>query len=210
VLKLKAKTMKALIFCLMILGYTGVSKSTSNYSKAGGVIMLAVDPANSTINWKAEKPTGTHSGVVRIQSGSLKLFCKQLNAGSIIIDMRTLNVTDLAASDKQKLENSLKGDNFFDTGRYPLAKLDIVSVNYKSPSSYSVTVTANLALHGVTKKVTFPATISKNTGEQFSAQADIMINPRDWDIATKNTKSDNLTYSDFQLHFSLNATKVSV
>jgi polyisoprenoid-binding protein YceI len=202
--------MKTLLFCLLILSNTGLSTRTSNYPKPGGVSVLTVDAAVSTINWKAEKPTGKHNGTIRIQSGNLIFYCKQLAKGSIAIDMNSITVSDLAMPDKQKLENNLKGDNFFDTDSFPLGKLDIVSVDHRSESAYHfVTLTGNLTLHGISKKITFTVNISKNTDTSFMAQADIKINRRDWNIATKNVKYDTFIYRDINLHVLLQANKVN-
>src|ERR1700710_42130 len=99
-----------------------------------------------------------------MQSGILIFYCKQLTKGSVTIDMNSITVHDLVMPDKPKLENNLKGDNFFDTDSFPLAKLDIVSVDHRSESAYPfVTVTGNLLLHGIGKKVVFTVNISKNT-----------------------------------------------
>ncbi|WP_426671575.1 YceI family protein [Mucilaginibacter sp. McL0603] len=202
--------MKTLLFCLLMLSNAGISTHTNNYPKPGGVSVLTVDPAVSTINWKAEKPTGKHNGTIRIQSGDLVFYCKQLAKGSITIDMNSITVCDLVMLDKQKLENNLKGDNFFDTDSFPLAKLDIVSVDHRSESVYHfVTVTGNLMLHGISKKVVFTVDISKNTDTSFMAQADIKINRRDWNIATKNVKYDTFIYSDINLHVLLQANKAN-
>src|SRR6266550_824469 len=103
--------MKTFIFCLLVFGVSCIGKRTVNHPNPGGVSVLSVDPAASTIDWKAEKTTGTHLGTIKLLSGKLTMHCGQLAKGTMIIDMKTLRVTDLSGSDKQKLENNLKGDN---------------------------------------------------------------------------------------------------
>ncbi len=203
--------MKTLIFCLLMLSYAGVSNhATTNYPKPGGVSVLTVDPAASAISWKAEKTTGTHNGTIKIRSGSLTFYCKQLAKGSILIDMNSINVADLSMPDKQKLENNLKGDNFFDTGQFPLARLDIVSVDHQSePTYHFVTITGNLQMHGITKKIIFTADISKSAGDNFTAQSDIVINRRDFNIATKNFKYDTFINTAIRLHVLVQANKTN-
>ena len=154
--------MKTFLFCLLILSHASIGNRSIKHPKPGGVNVLKIDPVASTIDWKAEKLTGTHTGTIKIRSGSLTFYCRQLAKGTILIDMNTLRVTDLQSLRKQQLESNLKGDNFFDTGKFPLAQLEIVSVNSQSQSSYHfVTITGNLQLHGVTKKIVFTADISK-------------------------------------------------
>jgi polyisoprenoid-binding protein YceI len=202
--------MKTLLFCLLMLGHAGVSNHTTNYPKPGGISIMTIEPAASSIDWKAEKTTGKHNGTIKIQSGSLTFYCQQLSKGSIMIDMNSINVADLSMPDKQKLENNLKGNNFFDADRFPLAKLDITSVNHQSEAAYHfVTIAGNLMLHGVTKKVVFTADVSKIANNKFSAQADIALNRRDFNIATKNFKYDTFINTAIHLHVSLQANKVN-
>lgn len=200
--------MKKLILGLLVLVVSGFSKGTSNAAKPGGFSILTIDPANSNIAWKAEKPTGTHLGTIAIAGGSLNFRCRQLSGGSVNIDMRSITVTDLASPDKQKLENNLRGDNFFETEKYPQARLDIVSVDHKSESSYHfVTVNGTLTMHGITKRIFFTADITKNAVDQFDAQADMDIDRRDWNIATSNIKYNTLIYKTVHLHVTLQANK---
>jgi polyisoprenoid-binding protein YceI len=199
--------MKKLILGLLVLVASGFSKGINNL-EPGGFSILTIDPANSNIAWKAEKPTGAHLGTIAIAGGSLNFKCRQLSGGSVNIDMRSINVTDLSSPDKQKLENNLRGDNFFDTEKYPQARLDIVSVDHKSESSYHfVTVNGNLSMHGVTKRIVFTADITKNAVDQLNAQADIDIDRRDWNIATGNIKYNALIYRIVHLHVTLQANK---
>ena len=199
--------MKKLILGLLVLVASGFSKGINNLGP-GGFSILTIDPANSNIAWKAEKPTGTHLGTIAIAGGSLNFRCRQLSGGSVNIDMRSINVTDLSSPDKQKLENNLRGDNFFDTEKYPQARLDIVSVDHKSePSYHFVTVSGNLTMHGVTKRIVFTADITKNAVDQFNARADIDIDRRDWNIATGNIKYNALIYKTVHLHVTLQANK---
>jgi polyisoprenoid-binding protein YceI len=201
--------MKTLLFSLLMLCSAGISNGTVNSPNPGGISVLTINPASSTIDWKAEKTTGKHNGTIKIRSGSLTLRCAQLASGSVVIDMNSINVADISGSDKGKLENNLKGDNFFDTGKFPLAKLDIISVNYKSaPVHHFITILGNLNLHGVTRQVIFTADVSKSTYDDFSAQADMVINRRDFGIATGNIKYDTFIDKSIQLHVLLQASKV--
>jgi polyisoprenoid-binding protein YceI len=200
--------MKKIILGLLVLVVSGFSKGTNNSPMPGGFSVLTIDPANSNIAWKAEKPTGTHLGTIAISGGKLNFTCRQLSGGSVNIDMRSINVTDLSSPDKQKLENNLRGDNFFETEKYPQAKLDIVSVDHKSePTYHFVTVNGNLTMHGITRRIVFTADITKNAVDQFIAQADIDIDRRDWNIATSNFKYNTLIYKTVHLHVVLQANK---
>ncbi|HTK17916.1 MAG TPA: YceI family protein [Mucilaginibacter sp.] len=200
--------MKKLILGLLVLVASGFSKGTNNTANPGGYSVLTIDPVNSNIAWKADKPTGTHLGTIAITGGRLNFTCRQLSGGTVNIDMRSINVTDLSSPDKQKLESNLRGDNFFETDKYPQGRLDIVSVDHKSePTYHFVTVNGNLTMHGITKRIIFTADITKNAIDQFIAQADIDIDRRDWNIATSNIKYNTLIYKTVHLHVTLQANK---
>jgi hypothetical protein len=200
--------MKTLIFSLLMLFHTWSGKPVVNRAPVGGVSVLAVNTASSTVGWKAEKPTGTHRGTVRISLGDLVMHCGLLYSANIKLDMSSLTVDDLSAPDKQKLENNLRGDNFFDTGKFPEAELEITSVNHNSEKTlHFVTILANLTLHGITKQITFTADVSKSTINDFAAEANIVINRRDWNIGTSNVKYNTFIYKDIRLHVALQASR---
>jgi len=198
--------MKTLFISLLILGHALGSKPVVNHPGAGGVSILTVNPEVSTIAWKAEKTTGSHLGTIKIQSGSLTMYCGQLSKGNVLIDMGSLSVTDLSAPDKQKLENNLRGDNFFDIEKFPQAKLEIVSVDHKSEKIHHfVTVLSNLTLHGITKQIVFTADVAKSDRTDFAGQADIVINRQDFSIATNNIKYNTFINKNIRLHVTLQA-----
>jgi len=200
--------MKTLFFCLLILGNSWGSKPENNRPAPGGISVLAVNSNLSSISWKAEKTTGSHLGTVRIQSGSLTMRCGQLDKGAVLINMGSLEVTDLSAPDKQKLENNLKGNNFFDTDKFPMARLEIVSVDHRSEKvNHFITVLSNLTVHGITKQIVFTADVSKSNYTDFAAQADIVILRRDFNIATDNIKYNTFINNNIRLHVSIQASK---
>jgi polyisoprenoid-binding protein YceI len=200
--------MKTLFFSLLMLFHAWSGKPVVEYDAPGGVSVLAVNTTSSTIGWKAEKPTGTHTGTVRISSGDLVMHCGQLYSGTIALDMSSVTVDDLSSSDKQKLENNLRSDYFFDTSKFPEAQLEITSVNHNSEKTFHfVTILANLTMRGITKQITFTADVSKSTLNDFAGEANIVINRRDWNIATSNLMYDKLIYKDVSLHVTLQANR---
>lgn len=200
--------MKTLFISLLILGGALGNKPINPVAAAGGISVLKVDPASSAVSWKAEKTTGAHTGTVAIKSGTLTMYCGQLAKGTVLIDMSALAVTDLSSPDKQKLENNLRGDNFFDTGKFPEAKLEIVSVDHGSEKVHHfITVLGNITLRGVTKQIVFTADVVKSNYENFSGLADIVLNRKDFNIATDNIKYNTFIYKDIRLHVSLQANK---
>jgi polyisoprenoid-binding protein YceI len=119
-----------------------------------------------------------------------------------------MTVTDLSSSDKQKLEGNLRSDYFFDSGKFPRAQLDITAVNHSSEKTlHFITILGNLTLHGVTKQVTFTANVAKSAVNDFAADANIVINRRDFEVATSNHFYNALIYKDIHLHVTLKASR---
>ena len=197
--------MKTLILCTLLLVNSGVFTGNTEV-KTGKVSSLEVDKTQSKVTWHAEKPTGTHDGSINIYTGKLTFQDKKLLGGFILIDMQSLKVTDLTSPDKEKLESNLKGDNFFDTGRYTVARFDITNVTYADITDLrKVVITGNLTMHGITKKISFKTGIQKNSVREFVAVADAAINRRDWNIATENFKYDTFISPVITLHILIKA-----
>jgi YceI-like domain len=200
--------MKTLFFSLLLLCHAWGGRPVVSYTKPGGVSVLAVNTSESTVDWKAEKATGTHTGIVKIESGTLVMHCGLLYSGTITLDMNSMLITDLSSPDKQKLENNLRGDYFFDTGKFPQAQLDITAVNHSSEKTlHFITIQGNLTLHGITKRITFTANVSKSAVNDFAAEANLVINRRDFNIATSNHFYNTLIYKDISLHVTLKASR---
>jgi polyisoprenoid-binding protein YceI len=199
--------MKTLFLCMLLLVNKGIIKGKINHhvlKNTSPVSALKVDAAQSLVSWHIAKLTGTHTGTLKVFLGKLTVQRKKLTGGWILIDMNTLDVTDLSQPNKQKLETNLKSDNFFDTGRYTVARFDITEVNYSTaPDSSTVTISGNLTMHGVTKKIDFKAGILKNSGDELIARADVNINRRDWNIGTENFRYNHFIGPMIALHILL-------
>ncbi|RDC57411.1 YceI family protein [Pedobacter chinensis] len=127
-------------------------------------VTYTVDPSKSTITWVGKKVTGSHNGTVSLKSGTLILDGKKLVQGGFIIDMNSIKDAD--GSDK--LEGHLKADDFFGVAKFPAANFVITKV---SGSGANVTVTGDLTIKGISKPLSFPATVSVNADGTVSALA---------------------------------------
>ena len=67
----------------------------------------------SNVFWKGEKVTGSHEGNISLKSGILKFDDNKLAGGNIVINMNTIDCTDLSGEYKSKLEGHLKSNDFF-------------------------------------------------------------------------------------------------
>ena len=114
----------------------------------------------STITWTGKKILGSHTGTINLQEGFLEMEGKELIGGMFMVDMTSINVSDLEAGNgKEKLEGHLKSDDFFGVENHPTAKLVITSA-VRDGSSYEVM--ANLTIKGITDAVTFDMDLGEN------------------------------------------------
>jgi polyisoprenoid-binding protein YceI len=103
-------------------------------------------------------------------------------------------------SDSDPLTGHLKSADFFDVETHPISTFESTSI-VRDGAGYSVT--GNLDLHGVTKSITFPATIEVGP-EQVTVQAEFAIKRFDFNIEYKG-KADDLIRDDVVIKFDLMA-----
>jgi len=71
---------------------------------------------------------------------------------SLTVEIDTTSIT----TEFEKLTTHLKSPDFFDVRRFPTAKFESTKI---TPGSGSSQVTGKLTMHGVTKEISFPATV---------------------------------------------------
>jgi polyisoprenoid-binding protein YceI len=149
----------------------------------------------SSITWTATKPTGSHTGTFKLKEGDFIVSQLAILSGSFIIDINSLENSDLVSDpkNKTKLEGHLKSPDFFNAAKYPTAKFEISAVTplasgKEKEASFlkdaTHTISGNLTLKDSTKNISFPArvTIDANT---LSASADFNIDRTLWGLDYK-------------------------
>lgn len=134
-----------------------------------------VDAAKSTINWVGKKVTGAHEGTIAIKEGNLVFKGKKVVNGNFIVDMTTINTTDLSGKGKTNLDGHLKSDDFFGVEKFPTANLVFKSIGEKGKGVYAVT--ADLTIKGITHPIKFDLTVGTN-----SASTTLKIDRTKYDI----------------------------
>jgi polyisoprenoid-binding protein YceI len=90
-------------------------------------------------------------------------------------------------SEASKLTTHLKSPDFFDTKENPDIKFESTMVEGKQGAN--ATVTGNLTLHGVTKTITVPVTVSV-TKEGVTLAADFKIDRTEFGMSFEPDKID--------------------
>lgn len=138
--------------------------SLSAFKKPAKPVTYVVDAEKSNITWLGKKVTGSHNGTISLKSGSLTLDGKKVTGGNFVIDMTSIKDAD----GSQRLEGHLKADDFFGSAKYPTSTFVISKV---TGNGANLIVSGNLTIKGITKPLSFPATVTVNSDGTVSALA---------------------------------------
>ncbi len=156
-------------------------KSPSATEQPSSVASLAIDPKNSKIEFVGAKITKSHDGGFRDFAGTLKL-AEPVEQSQVEVTIQTASLW----ADAEKLTKHLKSPDFFDVERYPTAQFSSTKIVATGDGH---TITGDLTLHGVTKRISFPAKVSASASE-VSAQAEFAINRQDFGITYPGMPDD--------------------
>lgn len=163
---------------------------------------LAISGENSKVEFTGSKVTGKHDGGFKMLSGTIDLVNSKPEESSVWVDIDATSVY----SDDEKLTGHLKSKDFFDVETFPKASFKstkIVADTSKGGSAY--TVTGDFDLHGVTKSISFPATI-KAGADSVDVEAEFSINRKDFGIVYAG-KADDLIRDDVVIRLNLKALR---
>lgn len=133
-------------------------------------IEYTVHPSRSSVKWTGNYlfNFGEHTGTVDVSSGRLTVT-GGLVAGFVIVEMKTIKSLDLPPDDGGKsLAEHLMSKDFFDVSAFPQARIDIVNTEPIADAANgepNTKVTANLTIKGVSRPITFLATITSSQKE---------------------------------------------
>jgi len=162
----------------------------------------------SQIVWKGKKVLGSHEGTINLKEGNLQYSEGILKGGSFTIDMTSIACTDLDGAYGDKLVGHLKSDDFFGVATFPTAVFNITSVG-ATDGKNEYAVTGDLTIKGITKKITFPTTVTKEGGHMI-AHANIKVDRTDFNVKYGSGKFfDNLGDNIISDEFELDVTIVS-
>lgn len=164
---------------------------------------LTIDAAASSIGFTGAKVTGQHNGSFPTFTGTLDLDPARVENSRVAVDIDTTSVT----TDTPRLTTHLKSADFFDVERFPRATFTSTAIAPGGANGATHTITGNLALHGVTRAISFPATVTVSPSE-VTATAEFVINRREFGIVYAGMP-DNLIRDDVAMHLRLRAPRAA-
>jgi polyisoprenoid-binding protein YceI len=176
---------------------TGAPAQASPQNVAGTKYTITAE--NSKIEFVGSKVTGKHDGSFQKFSGEIDYAgAPERSRVSVTIDI------DSMTTDDDNLTKHLKTADFFDVAKFPQATFASTEIKPGGQNA-SHTITGNLTMHGVTKSVTFPATINV-TSDVANVDANFSVNRKDFGISYAGAP-DNLIRDDVVLKLTIRATK---
>lgn len=170
------------IFCFIVCT-NFLSAQPKTYAKLDSVL---IDANKSRVYWKGTKMNGAgkHEGIVSIKEGYLILdSLKAPQSGLIIIDMITIEVTDIPSHEripKNRLQEHLKSDDFFFVEKYSTSTFYFDKITQSSDNT--LLIIGLLTVRDVTKEISVPIRVI-NFDSAYSYSSTFKINHFDWNIA---------------------------
>ena len=135
---------------------------------------LTANGENSTIAWIGAKITKSHPG------GFNEFSVEADTDGTTMTSIKgTIQVGSLF-SDSDRLTGHLLDEDFFEVATF--ATVTFTSSTIEPASEGGHTVTGVLAMHGITKEISFPAQIAVGEDGTATFDAEFNINRNDWGI----------------------------
>ena len=178
-----------------------VTATSAAVSATGQTATYNFDQTNSKVQWTGSKVTGKHDGGFGTFKGNVKLVDGAPEKSKVDVEIETASIS----SDAEKLTTHLKSADFFDVEKNPKATFVSTEVKKGGDKGATHTVTGNLTVKGITKAITFPATI-KTEGDSVSVDADFAINRRDFQLNYAGMPND-LIRDDVAVKLTVKAPK---
>ena len=179
---------------------TGEASQMASPASAVQGQKYTITPQNSKVEFIGAKVTGQHHGSFGDFRGQIDYPGAPEN-GRVSFTIKTDSIT----TDTPDLTKHLKTPDFFDVATYPEASFVSTAIKPGGDKGATHTVTGNLTMHGVTKAITFPATINV-TPDAATVESSFSINRKDFGINYAGA-ADNLIRDDVVLTLHVHATK---
>lgn len=147
----------------------------------------------------AKTEASSHNGDVKVKSGNMIMKGNQLVGGNFVLDMTSINATDLSGEYQTKLNSHLKNGDFFEVDKYPTASYTITSLKKNNDKIYNYIVNGNLTVKGKTNPVSFPAKIAYSKGVVSLVSNKFSFDRQKFDVAYQSAMQDVLVKDDIDL-----------
>jgi len=181
----------ALVFFIVIF-YTGCdnskSKSKVSIEKTESIILpkgeYQIDKTKSVVRWIGRTPVKFHDGTIDIQEGNFSVDDNGILNGNIIIDMESINCTDLSGGGKKSLEEHLMNDDFFSVNKFKTSKINISSE--MKPNNGLIDFKGNLEIKNISNPISFKSSINKTPEGKYTASSKLTFDRSMYNVKYKS------------------------
>jgi len=187
------------VFCLftglLLLGFPPATKpvvaNASIVLHDPAAVSFRLDPLKSTFMVHADRAGlgwfkgKSHRIAVKDFSGEASMSLDAVNPASLTMDIKSASLVETGAvfTDQQKATiNKEVNELVLETAKYPDITFKSTDITGKMKNgAFDVRVTGDMTLHGVTRKVTIPATVTVE-GDSFRAKGSFSINRKKFGV----------------------------
>lgn len=170
-----------------------------------------LQPQLSTLGWEGKAVTHGHNGTMQFTNGELLVKGNAIVGGTVTVDMKTLNATDIKDAETQgKFVGHMSSNQFFDVANNPISTFKILSVTPlkgAAKNADNATIAGDMTIKGVTQRISFPAKVGVKGGVA-AATGKVTIDRTKFGLTTMSkslpdTLADKAIYDDFDLTFNI-------
>ncbi|MEK7124785.1 MAG: YceI family protein [Patescibacteria group bacterium] len=144
-----------------------------------------LDADSSSMAWQGQKTlikSWIDRGTIQLKSGSTTVADGKVTKGNVVVDMTSIVTLNTGKGDGEDTEaKHLKSADFFDVTKYPTAEFKLTSLEKDDSSPDGYTVSGTLTLKGLTRAVTFPATVITDD-DTLTMKASAQLDRTRWNI----------------------------
>ncbi|MDO4224571.1 MAG: YceI family protein, partial [Bergeyella zoohelcum] len=164
---------------------------------------------SSDVHWwgykVAKTAASSHEGSIKVQSGDIIMKGNNIIGGTFVLDMNSINATDVSGEAQQNLNGHLKNGDFFEVEKYPTAVYKITSIKKSKNKNFNYIVNGNLTVKGKTNAVSFPAKITNNNGVVSIVSDKFSWDRQKFDVTYSSTMKDVVIKDDIDMTVSVSA-----
>ena len=183
------------------------AKESQTEKAAAGATPVIIE-LTGKIRFIGSKVTGSHYCDLTRSGGALTLNGDDLTQAAFSFEAETSAIhCDADSRDDwtPKLEEHLVSEDFFWSEKHPKASFKSTAIVANAKGGATHQVTGDLSLRGITRKVTFLATLAADA-KGVSGRTEFSINRKDFGIEYAG-KADNLVRDNVVLKVSLSGTR---
>jgi len=164
---------------------------------------------SSDVHWwgykVAKSQASSHDGTITVKSGNIVMKGNEITGGSFVLDMNSINATDVSGEMQGKLNGHLKNGDFFEVEKFPTASFKITSVKKNNDKTYNRTVTGDLTVKGKTNPVSFPANVTVKDGMVTLTSNKFSFDRQKFDVAYKSSMKDVFVKDEIEMTVKVSA-----